>query len=201
MKKTTTTIEKSRPESCALKISFGPDLIFLSLWFLFLNTSNYFSFVFLYENITTKNDEILFFSLNVFICFFLVQLFSFFFLFLYIFTVAYFFFFYLYVSLRSHTCFELMYIFPSAYKNIQKKLSIFDTYYIIRDRTHANQYCVLLLVCFVFFLSFFFFTCRTLELKKLYTPRVYLWLISRKKKHNPQFSRTKGIKMIEKIII
>jgi hypothetical protein len=36
---------------------------------LFLNTSNYFSFVFLYENITTKNDEILFFSLNVFICF------------------------------------------------------------------------------------------------------------------------------------
>ncbi len=67
--KTTTTIEKSRPESCALKISFGPDLIFLSLWFLFLNTSNYFSFVFLYENITTKNDEILFFSLNVFICF------------------------------------------------------------------------------------------------------------------------------------
>jgi hypothetical protein len=128
--------------------------------------------------ITTKNDEFCFFLL---MCLFVSCTIVFFcFSCFYIYTVAYFFFFYLYVSLRSHTCFELMYIFPSAYKTIQKKLSIFDNYYIIRDRTHANQYCVSLLVCFVFFF-FLFFTCRTLELKTVYTARIFVAHISKKK--------------------
>jgi hypothetical protein len=122
--------------------------------------------------ITIKNDKFCFFLLMclfvscTIISYFLFSCFS-------IYTVASFFFLYPYVSLRSHTCFELMYISEK-----HKKKFLNCRYSAIRVRTHANQYCVLLLVCFVFFFSLSFFYMSHIRAKNLYTPRVYLWLIS-----------------------
>ena len=115
----------------------------------------YSSFVFVFEHKQLflfrlpqpiKNDEILFFSHYVFICFlynnYLFVLFSL-------------------IQWHISSCIiEIGYMFR-AYVYIRNNIHtiLYCRYSTYRVQTHANQYCVLLLVC-----SVFFFTCRTLEL-------------------------------------
>jgi hypothetical protein len=96
---------------------------------------------------------------------------------------------------------EIAYVFRASVHTHFKKhpfvtLSIFDNYYNPGPNACESVLCITISLFRFFFLSFF--TCRTLELITVYTARIFLAHLSRKKKHNPIFSRTKGIKMIEK---
>ena len=143
------SLERHKRTMLRFKLDFNFSLAALVV---FWNTSNYFSFVFLEGNSLTQNDTFCFFP-PLCVHLFDVQWSSFLFsVFIYsgIFLHSI-----LCITERSSTCFEYMY---TSLRYIEMKITRNVSSHCrystsrVRIHTHANQYCVSSLVCFLVFI-------------------------------------------------